>query len=289
MSMPANRLNPLALSEVLDQSLQVFRRAWRPLVTMALIGGIPELLGTILALANYEGPADQFQAESLQQTLLQVVQGGLGEGPAGPEVNPLFSLLTAALTPLITGATVAISAHTYLAAPISLSEAFRTGRSRYWPLLGTNILAVLLAGLCAVPLALFLFVSPWLGGLLVGAGLAVAMVLFLFTDHAVVLEEASGGMPAIRRSYALVKARFWPLLLATVVFAVIEFVAGFTVDLATGMLQSLVLNSSGAAILLAVMNQLAALVLSTFTMAGVTVLYYDARVRQEGFDMTACL
>jgi hypothetical protein len=103
----------------------------------------------------------------------------------------------------------------------------------------------------------------------------------------VVLTEGVRGTKALGRSFNLVQGRWWPvfavLLLAFVLASVVSGVVGGAVaavsftDLGQNVFLTQVLN--------AIAGTVGSVVVTPFQAAVVAVLYFDLRVRKEGFDL----
>jgi hypothetical protein len=100
------------------------------------------------------------------------------------------------------------------------------------------------------------------------------------------LIENLRGTRALGRSYRLVKGRWWRtagvLLVATILL-------GFVAGVIQGVLVTIALTGSGSVLVAVTVVSLAAAISSVLTQpfhaAVVTVLYYDLRVRREGYDI----
>jgi len=180
----------------------------------------------------------------------------------------LASLVGLVVTPLVGGAITQVVAASYLGETLTAGEAIKTTGRRVWALLGATICVHLVEGVGAL-----FCVLP---------GLA-AMAFFVCTTPAVVI-EGLGPIKGMRRSVALVRPRFWPVLGIAVVSGLMTLfltnilgapfvVAGELIGLRWGFL------------LIAVGSILPALVASPFVSIVATLVYFDGRIRHEGFDL----
>jgi hypothetical protein len=100
----------------------------------------------------------------------------------------------------------------------------------------------------------------------------------------VVLFEEGRGRGALSRSRALVRGRWWPTCGVLGITSLLSALVG-------GALQGVLLGVSAAggevvdAIARAVATSLSSMLTTPFSAAVVTVLYFDMRVRKEGFDL----
>jgi hypothetical protein len=142
-----------------------------------------------------------------------------------------------------------------------------------------RILSVLwittLVGL-GVVLAMFAFILP---GIWLYVSWSMAVAALLFEDYR--------GRKALGRSFALVKGRWWQTFGALVVGILLAAVVG---GILSGLVSALAFTNLGdsilgAAILNGISSGIAQLVTTPVTIAILTVLYYDLRVRKEGVDL----
>jgi hypothetical protein len=137
-----------------------------------------------------------------------------------------------------------------------------------------------------------------IGGLLflavitVPIGLALLSTYMTFTRHAVIVEQTGGGMPAIRRSFALVNGRFWPLLGIGIVALLFLYVLTGQLTFVTvtpiQMVQMFYLKyHAGVALawVVALLSGVISAVTGPLLSMVLTLVYYDTRMRKEGFDM----
>jgi hypothetical protein len=93
------------------------------------------------------------------------------------------------------------------------------------------------------------------------------------------------GFAALRRSFRLVRGRWWPTFLIVLLGFIL---AGVVSAIAGGLVGALAFaaDSEVAEFLVNVLAQILGSAISTpFTAAFITVLYVDLRVRKEGFDL----
>jgi hypothetical protein len=110
-----------------------------------------------------------------------------------------------------------------------------------------------------------------------------AMAFLICTTPAVVIEEL-GPVKSMRRSFALVRPRFWPVL-------GIGIISGLLASFLTSLLGApftavaQVVGLRWGFILLAIGAIVPALVARPFVSIVATLVYFDARIRHEGFDL----
>jgi hypothetical protein len=214
---------------------------------------------------------------------------------------------------LLTGALANAIAQTYLGRPISILSAYGFGARRYAALIVASLLpfvvgVVLFAlflgctvgGLAALStsagrsrtgVAAVVLVGLLLFGLLMLLGLAALffLVRFLLTTQTIVL-EGQGPLAGLRRSWRLVGGAFWRTvgivilmgILTYVISAVPATLASFALTLGSGGALNNVVRNQAITTLLA---QLGLIIGLPLQLCVYTLLYYDLRVRKEGYDL----
>ncbi|HEY3365794.1 MAG TPA: hypothetical protein VGK74_12125 [Symbiobacteriaceae bacterium] len=296
-------LRPLDFGEILDYSFRLYRRSWKLLILLGLLLSLPGIVWTGLSQASLN-PGGRGATTGLMFQWLTAPQRGqpLQMGWL-LVIGTLVIVLMLLVYPLITGMFIAIISRTYFSQPTTWRDGLRIVKGRYLAILGTG----LLSGLAVLlPLGVLVAVAV---GLSRGEPLtaAVMMVLFFllllalipvyaaavtylaFTGHAIIVEGVGGGFPAIARSVRLVRGRFWPLLGLGIVFSIMGSVLSgiitTVVVLPLTLLQMFVAHSVVLGWAIAILNGLGTAVVMPFTLVGLTVAYYDTRVRKEGLDL----
>jgi hypothetical protein len=249
--MTAAVLRPLSVGEILDTSFQVYRRHFAALMPVMLI---------------CYGPT----------VLLEVFMEAAG-GVAARLVLMLVSVLAAIiLSALATGAAVFVISEGYLGQPTDGPAALR----RTMPYLGRLVFASFAFGLLSGVGALFLLVP----GIIVACALSV-------TWPALVLESLPTADAGLRRSWELTKGNRGRVFVVGVLLFVIFFVPFMGVGTLVALLAGLTGSSGGAAmagtvtVITALLVGLVKLLVYPFFNCVLTILYYDLRVRREGFDL----
>lgn len=282
------QFRPMDIGELIDQSFRLFLRNWKPLLIIGGISAVPSIL-----TAGFTNML-QGSLKSPTNNQLFLFMSSMEEGDFSRVLSLVVMLLVAALglfllTPLLQGAVIAVCSRTYLGQPTTAGQALRIGLRRYFPLLGTMLLSGLMF-LVAIPvlaIAGLLVLAP----ITIIAGLVALSVYTAFNNLAVVVEGAGGGAPAIARSFRLVTGRFWPLLGLGVIFYLIDMMTRQTVTFAVNQFFALVLASatSGTVFTVGWISSIflgaVAAVTTPFHMVGLTLAYYDTRMRKEGFDL----
>ena len=177
------------------------------------------------------------------------------------------------LSPLLKASMVRAVAGIYLGVHSTASQSIRFGASK----LGWVLLAGFLSGLL-IGVATLALIVPGI----------ILYVRYSFIAPAIVVEGEKGG--AIGRSWRLSKGLGWHIfgtlvlagILAAIVTIILTLPASFITlneSLTTGT------TSSSAWVLRAVLSSIATVIVTPFATTVGVLLYFDARIRKEGFDI----
>lgn len=279
----------MTVGDILDGVFKLFKANARAIVTIVAVFMIPLQIGASFAQRDTFGGAGLLDAIGDPSLLDQEATAGFG----ADIVTTLVSLI---VIPFMAGAISQIVGASYLSEGMTAGPALRRTLRRFWPLLGGWFVSHLLslAGfVVAGALALVLVatgvgtaaaVVAVLGFLFLGIPVMVAVSTLSVAVAPVIVVEEVGPITGVRRSWRLMRPRFWGVLgisllaglISSVIAAVLSTVpsiAAFIVGLEHGW----VLLAAGAI--------LASLVSSPIVAIAATLLYFDARIRNEGFDL----
>jgi hypothetical protein len=251
VSLDPTQLRPLGIGEVLDAGLKVYRARFGTMLKAVAVVTVPvQVLSIVIQLSLPDGSDNASDAWATIAGFLVIV---------------VIGVMSSALA---SAACFKAVSDTYLGTSTDWAGSLRYGYKRLGSLIWLTLLntVLLIVGflLCIVP-------GVWLYG-----AWSVAV-------PALLLEDARGRR-ALGRSFALVRGRWWPvagtLFLANLLTVAVGF--GFGV-LAVPVL----LTGSDFASELAsgVVTGAASVFTIPFVSAVVAVLYFDLRVRKEGFDL----
>lgn len=256
-------LHPMSVSDILDGAIKLLRANAR---TMLLI------------VATFMVPLE-FILAFLQRN----VNGGKGifdilKDPtaASAQNDPSTTFALAAVTyltfwivvPLVCGGASRVVMTSYLGGELGAKEAIFAALRRAPALIAATLVVhvlELIAGVACVIPALFL------------------MPMFMMTAPAIAIEEL-GPIAGIRRSVRLARRRYWP----TVGIALLSGVLAYFLDNILGLIPNLiglVIGLHWGWVLIAAGGVLEAFVTVPLITIVATLVYLDARIRQEGFDL----
>lgn len=260
--MDASRLRPLRVGEVLDLAIKIYRDRFAEMArAVAVVTAPVTLMSAFVQVSSSPPTSTSTSFES------QVDGGDFAVWLGGTLVVAAIGWIAGQLA---IAACFDIVSGTYLDREPSWRESLRYAaerlRSLLWLQVVYGVLLVLLFVCCVIP------------GVYFYAAWAVAVPALLFEDRR--------GLRALRRSRELLEGRWWP----TAGVLVLSFIlAGIVSTIIRSVIVGLVTSQSGEVVdvIAGTIGGVGAGILTTpFTAAVTTVLYYDALVRKEGFDLT---
>jgi hypothetical protein len=263
----ATSLRPLGVGEILDAGIKVVTRHWKPLAGMIAILTGPFFAVYVLLLASIDsdllGIRASFDTSSTSSTnadfgATEIVGFGLS-----------YVLLFVTFLIAFVACFKAVS-DAWLGATPSFSRSLKFAVRRAF---STGVL-FLIAGI-GVIVGFVLCVLP-------GIWLSVAWCLCL----PALLFERIGPFAAIKRSSSLINGRWWASFLLVLVGYLMVSILGAIIQ---GGLEGIATTISDSTVALAIAQVIGSTVSAAVTYpylaAVLTILYFDQRVRKEGFDL----
>ena len=270
-------IRPLSLSELLDGAFRIYKANAALMVGMTLVLVAPlQLLATYLERDLFQGSFDALRG------IVAPVGGG---GPATGAL--LLAVLQPLLvTPLVMAVVAVVAVASYRGATPTIGEVLREAARRAPSVLvAAFVVHAAELGLLLVAIGIGVSGAPAVGVLLgvIGAFLGLLLVpLFLATTPAIVA-EGLGPLGGIGRSLRMARRRYLTYVgaalgtgflasLINLILAGTPLVASFTVG--------------GSSWLLAAAGSLlGSLVSLPFVACASVLVYFDTRVRDEGYDL----
>jgi hypothetical protein len=268
----APQLRPLGIGEIIDVSIKLYRNHAGTLLKAVAVVVVPvQILSALILTSAIPDTPDP---------LAPVPPGGLQQPDPtaafdGSALWAFFAgiLVTVVLggiaTQLATAASLRAVSEGYLGErPTwreSLAFAFERIGSLIWLALLSGFLILLGTLACIVP------------GIYLTVAWSVAVPVLLF--------EGTVGWGALRRSMDLVKGRFWSVAGVLVLGRLIAGVLGFIFGIAFTFVQ---FGSDSPVVVFfasAIANAISQTLTTPFLAATITIMYFDLRVRKEGFDL----
>jgi hypothetical protein len=259
----AARLRPLALGEVLDVAIKICIANWRTLLRAVLVVVVPvEILSTALTADSTRSSFD-FSTTTTPAQSTDDFNGELG----GLAISTLLQVVAVIV---VYAACFRIIAEAYLGGEVDWRSSLRFARHHALGLLWVIALTIVLIMLGFL---LFIVGAIWLG------------IAFTLAPPALFVEGLRGRR-ALGRSFRLVRGRWWR---TCAVISVGFFLAAVVSGIVQAVFVAGVIAGAGNDALVLVFSAIAGtagLAITTpFQAALITVVYFDLRVRKEGFDL----
>ena len=255
------QLRPLSVGEVLDASFKIVRQRFGTLAGCVLVVALPlNIVNTLITTSTSDNAFN------------------LDETSAGSDVSTgtelagvlLTTTLALVLTTLSAAACFRAISGVYLGENPTVGDSLRFAASRLLPVIVLSFLYFL--GLVPAFIAL----------IIPGIWLSVAWSV----SFPALLSEGIGPVAALGRSFRLVKGRWWPTFGALLVmYVLVAVISGILGALLGAALIAAVDNEAVAAVFYTIVNTLSSLITLPLMAAVLTVIYFDLRVRKEGFDL----
>jgi hypothetical protein len=290
----APTLRPLGVGDVLDELFAVYRRGFKTFLGITALVQVPL---AILSLPLYAASSRFGQRIVVTEDFMAAAEAFGGTIAA---IGAVLAIFTIVGNILMTAATSYATSAIYLGQVPTMADAYRFARGRFWALfrlgilLGAAFLGLFLLFLLPAfaPMLLPLMCITFPVAAIIGIYLAVNWSL---STPALVLEEPASAIRALRRSVALIRGAWWRTLLTLFLLSILVGVIQF---LASGLLEAVVAGAQlvvapGAdfrpewlTVLGGLFQSLAGVLYGPLMYIGLTIMYYDRRVRAEAFDLT---
>lgn len=248
-------LGPRDIGQILGETFRIYRDYFPTLVTIvAIIEVIPFIASLALGLSMGPEGMDEVGAGSLNQLLMLVI-------------ILLYSIVG---FPLMSGALIQAVSEQYLLKTMDFKRAYSFSSERLGAMVGASILVGLVVMGIIIISSLTTAISPVIGGILMMAGgiaFIYLIINWIFIWQAAAL-DGRGAVASLSRSANLVEGNWWRVLGIMLVLGIITL----AINLVAWMIP--------------VAGTLIGSILSTpvYTV-GITLLYYDLRVRKEEYAL----
>ncbi|HWD70130.1 MAG TPA: hypothetical protein VG293_08025 [Solirubrobacteraceae bacterium] len=255
------------MGEILDAAIKLYLGNARVLMGSAAAIVVPiQLLSGIVLMSAY---SDGHDISSGFSGFGQTVTPAEAHARLGASaINGVTSWVAGAF---VLAACIKALSDAYLGESPTATGSLRFGLRRLLPLLGLTIVYTIgqLLGFVAL-----IITGIWL------------YAMWSVRVPACVIERA-GPFRSLRRSYGLVKGRWWPVAGVLIVSYFMVLVIGGLIS--GGLIAAAISNSNPSvqfAVTISVLSGIiSGVLLQPFSAAVVTVLYYDLRIRKEGYDL----
>jgi len=255
----------MGLGEILDGAFKLYRANFKPIALVALAFAGPVSILAAVAVRDVNGGLGLL--DLLSDPSLAEEAGSFG-GATQLLLQIGSTLVLWLVGPLIAGVVANAVATTYLGGQLTAGEALRATWRHFPALLAAKLLVVLSEGVGLL-------------GCCVGA-LAV-MALWVVVAPSIVV-EGLGPIQGMRRSLRLCSARYWPVLgIALLTALITQLLAGMVGGVPT--FAAAIIGYRWGFPLIALGNVGTAVLVEPLTAIVATLVYFDLRIRQEGFDL----
>lgn len=257
-------LHPMTVSDIVDGAFRVLKGNLRTVITVGAVFIVPAGFLAAFLQRDLLGGAGFFGLLDDPSTATAAADASGSQNAA-----TVVSLLAESLSlPFIAAGLARVVGAAYIGRDVSPRAALWAAARRWWAL----ILAWILIHLLEVVGFVFL-VLP---------GVAV-MTLMVAAAPAIAVENL-GPIAGMRRSFRLVRRRFWAVLAIALLSGLIGYMLRQAI-VAVPSAVALIIGMSRGWFLLGIGN-VAALLIAQSLLALISVLvYFDARIRSEGFDL----
>jgi hypothetical protein len=256
------QLRPLSVGEVLDASFKVVRQSFGTLAVCVLVVAVPLHLIDTLILASTADNAFNLDSGT-------VAGDGVSEGTtlAG---GLLRAILNIVLLTIASAACFRAVSSVYLGEQPTVQGSLGFGASRVLPVI---VLSIVYGVALIVPFLLLVLPGVWL---------AVAWSV----SYPALLSEGVGPIAALGRSFKLTRGRWWSTFAALLVmYLIVLVISGILGVLFGATLIASLENEALAAVIYTITNVVSSLITLPLFAAVLSIIYFDLRVRKEGFDL----
>ncbi|MDR0842878.1 MAG: glycerophosphoryl diester phosphodiesterase membrane domain-containing protein [Acidobacteriota bacterium] len=250
-------LHPLDTGELIDRTFSLYRKHF--LIFTGIVA-IPQLVAFLIRL------------------------GVIGALSAGSVVGSLLMSLLALVVNLIVyavsqGATVAAVSDVYLDRPTSIGKAYADSKGK--------LLNILFA-------SIFISVATGFGFILLIVPGVIWMTAWSLAIPSVVMENMT-PIDAMKRSWALTKDGRGRILLAMILVGILIFIISLVCQVPGMAMAGLagMVNMGAASVVSQIVLQIGTFIANCVTVPllaiAMSLIYYDQRVRKEGFDLQVML
>lgn len=270
MTIQPINLRPLKIGEILDRAFHLYRANFWLFIGIAGVLLVPLLVLELLSQFIFH---DTRMIDFIQSFLVGY---------------------------LLHGAMIWASSRAYLGLPALMNDSYRQARRYFRPFFGANlrmVLAYFPIGIFAILILVFLRGGSGAWGV-VSTGVIILLVVpyvsFFSTRWglsfpSIILEGLNGG-EGLKRSWALTSKDFWHVFWALVASGLLSYLVTVLPTLIIGYaIQQFQSFAEIGLMLSSVLTQLGEIITIPLTVSILVILYYDLRVRREGYDLELAL
>jgi hypothetical protein len=298
-------LRPMSTGQLLDHTFALYRKNFLLFVGIATVGPAANLIFQLLTVGSNVG--SPFSASNRAAAAAVVAKLGLGM---------LFGyVIMLAGMAISHAATVKAVAAVHLGQETSILGAYKALRGCVWSLFGTcgliflwmvlwMMLAVVVITAVMIPIFMGLGAArraapgPAAAAIAAIVGFAIIALAFvgfvaIYVRYALAIQacvvENLGPRASLKRSIFLSKGSRWRVVVIYLIFLLLSIILGLGLGGLAGAAGTLLHNKIGAAVLIYLSGFIVGSITSPLATIGLSLLYYDERVRKEAFDLQLML
>jgi len=250
-------LGPRSLLDIMVETFKIYKR--NPVRLLAIVAIVEIGLGFMWSIPDFSGLGPS-TPEGGTASLTHLIPIGI-----------MLAVASIMGLSLMQGALIHAISEQYLRQSINIGRAFRFAWERLAALAGAMILVLFVTtGIVMVSIGFTVSIPPDVGYIFVAAGFCVGLYLMVRWSFIlqVALLERLGPLAAMSRSSALVNRNWWRVMNMTIIIGIIT--VGISIILGT-------IPTIG--------STLASILSTPVFVIGITLLYYDLRVRKEEYNL----
>jgi hypothetical protein len=286
-------LRPMSTGELLDRTFALYRKNFILFLGIAALGPAAYLAFQLLTIGSAALPGAARQNSGAAFASLGI----------GFVVGMLVMLAGQAISQ---AATVRAVAAVHLGREITIGGAYKALRGRLWRVLGVFVLVMLLVGLGAAVIMVVAVIVGTLAavggaqagtagkilgvvGVLAAAVAGGILAIAIYVRYSLAIQscvvEDLGVIASLKRSAVLSKGARTRVLAIILVFGVLSGVIGLVLGALAGGVGVLLHNPIIAMIVIYLASFVSGSLTGPLATIGLSLLYYDERVRKEAFDL----
>ncbi len=280
-----SELRPRGIGEMLDTAVNLYRSRFRALVLAAAIVVVPvQILNTLVLLS---AQPDSVSINALGQAQPQYAEAR--DAMVRLAASFVVVIISALATALVVAVCTRFAANAYIDGAEENRAALRSVGRRFFGIIGLDIVILfsvgfgLFVGVFAGAL-IVLGVTPILAILTGIVGALTPYLLFAVAPPVLILEGA-GVFVALGRSVRLVSRRILGALGLVAAAQSLSFVVNIGLSVAATWFFRSGGSVTGAAIAQGFVSAVSSALTTPFVACAIVALYFDLRIRREGFDI----
>jgi hypothetical protein len=249
-------LKPMDIGEILDKTFKLYKNNFKTYLTISALGILPGfILAVLIFITLYILGANDSANDS---TLIAIVAIGL------LGIIPVVMVSIAS-----TGAIVKVVSKQLLEEKLNYQEAFKFGFKKMWPIFGAAIL---------------LFVAAFVGTIFLIIPGIFLYYIFLLYAQAIIIED-KGAFQSLSRSKGLIKGNWWRTFGISIVMTILIGFLANIVSIPAQIAFPLLLGEDIGIFIGYIVSFGISMILAPLTQIARTLLYFDLRIRKEGYDI----